>query len=193
MSEWATEPFDMTSDYDPDIPEVPAVKYNTLSDHDDVFEVPEMMVDDTPVYIGITHLGVESDRDVGGYRSRFAYSVATGPYDADVQYQGEDLRGPAIGGVTENEIAVSLMGFISAYGEGPLLDEDGSGEGKRLYHDGDIVAMGETAEFIHANAERFGIAGSDLEEGYIAYTETYLNETLGQYVRRAVPTGKEME
>ena len=167
--------------------------YNTLSDHDAVFAVPEMMVDDQPLYIGITSLGVETDRDCGGHRERFAYSFATGPYDADVQWQGDDVRGPAIGSVSEVEIAATLMGFASAYGVVPLLDEEGSGLVKRLYYDGDIVAMGETAEFIHAQAERLGIAGSDLEEGYIAYTETRWNEALGLNVRYAVYTGKEDE
>jgi len=171
------------------------MRYNTLSDHDDVFEVPEMMVDDKPIWIGITHLGVESDRDFGGYRSRFAYSIATGPYDADVQVQGDDLRGPAIGSVTEAEIVVSLLGFASVYGEGDLsTEENDDGESETfLYYDGDQVAVGETAQFIYDNAERFGIAGSDLEEGYIAYNSTEWNDALGLYVRRASETGKEPE
>jgi hypothetical protein len=168
------------------------VKYNTLSEHDDVFEVPEMMTDDVPLWIGITSLGIESDRSVGGYRERFAFTFATGPLDDDIQYQGDDIRGPAIGSVTEAEIAATLMGFAYAYGEGDLTDSL-DGDDIKLEFDGDVVATGETAVFLHANAERFGIVGSELEEGYIAYNDTSWNDTLDLYVRRAFPTGKEPE
>ncbi len=174
------------------------MKYNTLSDHDEVFEIPGNYTNSPPMWIGITHIGAERDAVLtGDYRSRFAYSIATGPYDADVQYQGDDLRGPAIGGVTESDMAATLMGFLSAYAEGDLRvvpdDIDGFGTRTELYFDGDVVATGETAEFIHANGFRFGRASSELEEGYLAWSTDYFNETLDRWVYKAVPTGKEDE
>ena len=90
-------------------------------------------------------------------------------------------------------MAAAVMGFYSAYAEGDLLDEDGSGEGKRLYFDGELVAMGETAEFIVANGERFGIASSDLEEGYLHWVKSPDNEVTGDDVYVAEWTGKEVE
>lgn len=171
------------------------MRYNTLVDHDDVFEIPETLTTDKPLWLGITHLGVEADSDTGGYRSRFAYTFATGPYDSDIQWQGDDVRGPAVGSVTEAEIAATLMGFASAYGDGDLVPNPDSEDDDAvdLIWDDDIVATGETARFLSANGERLGIAGSDLEEGYIAYTDTYLNASLDLYVRRAFSTGKEPE
>lgn len=169
------------------------MRYNTLSDHDDVFEIPELMRGDRPMWVGMTSLGEEYEPDDGS-RERWAYSVATGPYDADVQYQGEDIRGPAIGpGPSAVEMAATLLGFLSAYAEGDLIDSRDDGGELYLEFDGEVAAVGETAEFIVENGERFGIMSHDLEEDYMAYTDTYWNDDLALWVKRAVQTGKEVE
>ena len=68
------------------------MRYNTLDSHDNVYEVPAMMTDDKPIYLGITNMGAHYQ--YGESRSQWAFTFATGPYDADVQLQGDDLHGP---------------------------------------------------------------------------------------------------
>lgn len=166
------------------------MKYNTLSDHENVFEVPSLYTDGKPLYVGMTLAGY--DRDDLGTRARWAYTIATGPFDADVQYQGEDLHGPVIGPDPEpHEMVATLLGFLGAYGSDGELRH--VGYVTHLFFDGDLIAINETAEFISEHGEEFGIAAMELEEAYLAYTDRYWNESLGLYVGRAFPTGKEPE
>jgi len=174
------------------------MRYNTLSDHSYVYEIPILMIDDQPLWLGITQDGW--DHSHGETRSRWAYTFATGPYDADVQLQGDDVSGPAAGPDPDpSDMAATVMGFYSAFAGGDLTHPDTSehsawepGEAV-LEYENDVIATGEAAEFIVANGERFGMTASELENGYIAYTDEYLNETLGQNVFRAEPTGREDE
>jgi hypothetical protein len=159
------------------------MRYNAITDHDDIFAVPQMMIDDTPLWIGLTDLGADREHD-GAHK--WAYSVATGPWDADVQYQGEDMHGPVMGAEDPGAMVVALMGFIGAYGDGELLWD----EGVELRHDGDIVATGETAEFIVGIGERCSIAANDLEEGYLEWSEDLHIETNGIPAHIAIETGK---
>lgn len=155
------------------------MRYNTLDDHTHVFAIPEIMAGDRPLFLGITADGTREGR------TRWAYTFATGPYDADVQLQGDDLSGPS-GDVLRAVEAV--LGFYSSYADGKIND---AGE---LISQGDIVAAGETAQFIKANGERFGAAQYDLEYGYLAYGDGY-DDYLGGLVRArtARATGKEDE
>ena len=164
------------------------MRYNTLSDHSYVYEIPSLMADDQPLWLGITQDGYSySDRE---RRSKWAYTFATGPYDDDVQLQGDDICGPAIGPDPDpGDMAATVLGFYSAFADGTIASDGEDGEAWLTY-EGDTIATGATADFIVANGERFGMTASELENGYIAYTDEYLNETLGQNVFRAEPTGK---
>lgn len=155
------------------------MRYNTLDDHAHVFAIPEMMAGDRPLFLGITDLSDCASRQ------RWAYTFATGPYDADVQLQGDDLSGPS-GDVLRAVEAV--LGFYSSYADGKINDAG------VLVSQGEEIATGETAVFIKANGERFGSAASDLEHGYLAYGNDY-DDYLGELVsaRTARPTGKEEE
>lgn len=52
---------------------------------------------------------------------------------------------------------------------------------------------GETAEFIKAHGEDFGIASSDLENGYLAYPDVPNATGFGLDIYVAEETGKEPE
>lgn len=170
------------------------MKYNVLEDHDSVFEIPSMYAG-SHIWLGITSLGFEYDARETGWsrRERFAYTIATGPYDDDVQVQGDDFRGPAIGGVEPHEVVASLLGFFSAYAEGDLIDSRQDGGELFLEWDGEVIATGETAEFIKAHGEDFGIASSDLENGYLAYPDVPNATGFGLDIYVAEETGKEPE
>lgn len=170
--------------------------YNAVTDHDVIFEVPAMATDDEPLYIGLTNLGTKPDPNGYGHREQWAYSVATGPWDADVRYQGDDLRGPANAGPDgypgAAEMAASLMSFLGAYSDGYL--QGSSTETSALFYSGDIVATGEAARFIVDNGERFAVASSDFEAGYLEWTvHPGDNIGMGREVHVTRYTGKEEE
>lgn len=163
------------------------MRCNTLSDHDDVYAIPELMINDKPLWLGVTSLGVDRNK-YDEYREQFAYTFATGPYDADVQLQGEDVHGPAVGRSEPGEMAAVIMGFYSAYAEGDLTETE---NGMLLTYDGSEIALGDTAQFISDNGERFGFAESELENGYIEWSdEPIYNPDLDLTVTHAVQTGK---
>lgn len=145
------------------------MKYNAVADHENIFEVPALYPLCDAVYVGLTPLG--PDRDYDG-AVRWAYSVGTGPWDADVVYQGDHLHAPVLHRQQPDaavNAATTLLSFLSAYAEGELRtvpdDIDGFGTRAELYYDGDVIATGDAAEFIHENGERFGLTAYDIEEG----------------------------
>lgn len=168
------------------------MRYNAITDHDTVFEVPEQSLNDKRVFIGLTNLGPDSKHD--GAR-QWAYSVGRGPWDDDVRYQGEDLHGPVSAGPDgypdAGKMAASLMSFLSAYAEGYM--QGSSTETSVLYYDDEPVATGDAAWFISENGERFGIASADLEGGYTHWIKHPDDAYMRTDVYKAEFTGKEVE
>jgi hypothetical protein len=166
------------------------VKYNVLEDHDEIFVIPEMLTSDRPLFVGITSLGFYGEGH--DRRVQWAYTFAYGPYDADIQLQGDDLGSP----YDDSEKAVTaLLGFYGAYADGTLIRDR---ETDTLTSGGDVVATGETARFIVANGERFSIVESELENGYAVWNDpiemtVYHHILPGVEVRSIEYTGKEDE
>lgn len=158
--------------------------YNVLDDHNDVFVIPELTTTDRKLFLGISATGT----DARG-RTQWVYTFAYGIYEADVQLAGSELYGPPEGG-TERAVE-AVLGFYSAYADGNLeyVPDDYGDLEARLTSQGEVVATGETAEFIQANGDRFGLLADDLEHGVRAWSG-YL---AGDGYRTAYETGKEPE
>jgi hypothetical protein len=165
------------------------MKYNTIEDHDEIFVIPENYNSDRPLFVGITSLGFHGE----GYdaRVKWAYTFAYGPYDADIQLQGDDLGSPS----EDSEAAVTaLLGFYGAYADGEMVEPPDADP--YLVSDGDVKATGATAQFIVANGERFSIVESELENGYVAWGEPHYVDYGYMFelsVRETYSTGKEDE